>query len=137
MLFSASRVCIFTHPQVSSSLFSVLCLLCGGHSFDFALSSVFLFKFFFFPPFLFLGQFFLVLSHSISIPFCLLCPHSPLGHSYKCRLVWFPSASSWGCLERALSRGLTLPLCFSLSVYNVGTRRSCKSSTVPGTSLAW
>lgn len=83
------------------------------------------------PPFSFFGQSFLVLSHSISIPFCLLCPHTALGCSHMHRVVWFPSTSSWACLGRALSRGLTLPLCFSLSLYMVGTRRSCKLSHCP------
>lgn len=48
------RVCFFTHPHVSSPLPSVPCLLYSKHSLDFALSPIFVFKVFGFPPFLFL-----------------------------------------------------------------------------------
>lgn len=68
------------------------------------------------------------------MPFCLLCPHSPLGRSHKHEVVWLPSASSWACLGRALSKGLTLPLRFSLSPHMVGTRGSYP--TFLGISLA-
>lgn len=86
----------------------------------------FLFKVFFFPLFLWS-----IFPSSVSFhpySFCLLCLHSALGCSHKHR---FPSATSWACLGRALSRGLTLPLFFLLSLHMVGTKRSCKLSHCP------
>lgn len=126
-----SRACVFTHPHISSPLPSVWALLILLiHLFSSSEFSIFLL-------FFYCSVFLSFISFSL---YSLLPPLSQYlhGHSHKLRVVWFPNASSWACLGKASPCGLTLPLCFCLSLDMVDTRRSHKLSHCPrDISLAW